>query len=307
MKYDQANTPLVCMLRQSTCYRATSRMTVKGVLWHSTGANNPWLKRYVQPGDDDPDREDLLKLLGRNPYDNDWNHREVQAGLNAWIGQLADGSVAAIQTMPWDYRPWGCGGGCNSGWIQFEICEDSLLDPGYFAQVYREGVELTAYLCQLYGIDPWGKVGNVPTILCHQDAYRFGMGSNHADVYHWFGRYGKTMDDVRADVEDLLTPRADGPGDPEPEPEPAPAPESILDTCVVRLPVLSEGSRGEAVTALQILLEKRGFKCGSAGTDGKFGPKTKAALVKFQQDRELTVDGVAGPESIQVLYCDKKL
>ena len=32
------------------------------------------------------------------------------------------------------------------------------------------------------GIDPYGKVGNVPTILCHQDSYQYGMGSNHADV-----------------------------------------------------------------------------------------------------------------------------
>lgn len=33
-------------MTQSTCYKGTSKMTVKGVLWHSTGANNPTLKRY---------------------------------------------------------------------------------------------------------------------------------------------------------------------------------------------------------------------------------------------------------------------
>ena len=85
MKYD-SGAPLVCMMTQSTCYRQTSRMTIKGVLWHSTGANNPWLKRYVQPDDNAPDREELLALLGKNPYNNDWNHKEVQAGLNAWVG-----------------------------------------------------------------------------------------------------------------------------------------------------------------------------------------------------------------------------
>jgi hypothetical protein len=54
----------------------------------------------------------------------------VNAGLNAFIGYLRDGSVGTIQTMPWDFRPWGCGSGikgsCNNGWIQFEICEDNL-------------------------------------------------------------------------------------------------------------------------------------------------------------------------------------
>jgi hypothetical protein len=31
------------------------------------------------------------------------------------------------------------------------------------------------------------------------------MGTNHSDVYHWFNRYGKTMDDVRNDVAALLS------------------------------------------------------------------------------------------------------
>jgi hypothetical protein len=47
LKYSDLNPPLVCMATQSTCYRGTTTMTIVGVLWHSTGANNPTLKRYV--------------------------------------------------------------------------------------------------------------------------------------------------------------------------------------------------------------------------------------------------------------------
>ena len=47
MKYSKTNLPLVCMQTNSTCYKGTREMTVKGVLWHSTGANNNSLKRYV--------------------------------------------------------------------------------------------------------------------------------------------------------------------------------------------------------------------------------------------------------------------
>ena len=47
MKYSEKNKPLCCMMTQSTCYQGTRTMTVKGILWHSTGANNPTLKRYV--------------------------------------------------------------------------------------------------------------------------------------------------------------------------------------------------------------------------------------------------------------------
>lgn len=200
------------MMTQSTCYKSTSTMQVKGVLWHSTGANNPWIKRYVQPDDKAEDRAKMLTLIGTNVYKNDWNHISHQAGLNAWIGKLANSSVAAVQTMPWNYRPWGCGAGskgsCNSGWIQFEICEDGLTDSAYFNQVYKEACELTAYLCKMYGIDPNGYVTvngvKVPTILCHKDSANLGLGCNHGDVLHWFPQFGKNMDSVRKDVTILL-------------------------------------------------------------------------------------------------------
>lgn len=125
MKYTNKNAPLVCMQTNSSCYKGTKTMKVEGVLWHSTGANNTSLKRYIQPADDAPDRAAMLKLIGENKYKNDYNHKDMSAGLNAWIGKLANGTVAAIQSMPWNYRPWGCGSGkkgsCNNGWIQFEI------------------------------------------------------------------------------------------------------------------------------------------------------------------------------------------
>ena len=213
MKYSKSNPPMKCMMTQSTCYKGTKKMTVKGVLWHSTGANNPTLKRYVQPDDSAPDRAELLSKLGTNANKNDWNHIDTQAGLNAWIGKLADGSVAAVQTMPWDFRPWGCGSGskgsCNSGWIQFEICEDALTDADYFAAVYQEACELTAYLCTLYGIDPKGTADcsgvTVPTILCHADSHKLKLGSNHADVTHWFPKFGKSMETARDDVAALMS------------------------------------------------------------------------------------------------------
>lgn len=212
MKYNANNKPLVCMQTTSTCYKGTSEMTVKGVLWHSTGANNPWLKRYVQPSDNAADRAKMLELIGKNAYGNDWNHISRQAGLNCWIGKLADGTVATIQTMPWNYKPWGCGGGskgsCNNGWIQFEICEDALTDATYFNQVYKEACEITAYLCAMNNLDPNGYTTlngvKVPVILCHADSYKLGLGSNHGDVLHWFKKHGKTMDDVRKDVAALM-------------------------------------------------------------------------------------------------------
>lgn len=212
MKYSDSNAPIVCMQTNSTCYKGTSKMTVKGVLWHSTGANNTSLKRYVQPSDNASDKAEMLKLIGTNSYKNDWNHIERQAGVNAWIGKLADGTIATVQTMPWDYRPWGCGSGskgsCNSGWIQFEICEDALTDKNYFEAVYKEACELTAYLCKKYNLNPKGTQTvngvTVPVILDHTTSCSLGLGSNHGDVLHWFKKYNKTLDDVRNDVAELM-------------------------------------------------------------------------------------------------------
>jgi len=58
------------------------------------------------------------------------------------------------------------------------------------------------------------------------------------------------------------------------------------------LPTLREGSRGPVVRELQTLLNKRGFNCGTP--DAVFGPKTKQAVVAFQQAQGLSKDGIVG-------------
>ena len=205
---------ITCIMRNSVCYRGTTTAKPVGIVWHDTGAGNPNICRYVQPDPDDPKRSELLKKIGRNENGNDWNHPNTEdKGVNAFIGKLADGSIATVQTLPWNYRAWGVASGWNGSlngttdgkmWIQFEICDDYYKSADYFKKVYNEAVEFTAYLCKLYNIDPMGSVTyngvKVPTVLCHQDAYRLGFGSNHGDVLDWFGKFGATMSQVRKDV-----------------------------------------------------------------------------------------------------------
>lgn len=205
---------LTCILTQNDCYKANRTITPKGVMVHSTGADNPNLKRYVQPLAGDADYGALLAELGTNNNKNDWNRAGLDACVHGFIGRLADSSVASVQTLPWNCRGWHAGTGtsgksANDTHISFEICEDGLTDPDYFGLVYREAVELTAYLCGQYGLDPL-KDG---VVICHSEGYRRGIASSHADVEHWFPKYGKSMDDFRADVAAELAPG------PEPEPE----------------------------------------------------------------------------------------
>ena len=174
------------ILTQNDCYKAGRTIVPKGVMVHSTGANNPRVARYV-PGND---------ILGWNTGNNDWDRPGLTKCVHAFLGKIADGSIATVQTLPWNHRGWHAGGAANNTHIGFEICEDGLTDASYFNAVYQEAVELTAYLCGEYGLDPLAD----GVVICHQEGYRRGVASNHADVLHWFPIHGKSMDDFRADV-----------------------------------------------------------------------------------------------------------
>lgn len=64
---------------------------------------------------------------------------------------------------------------------------------------------------------------------------------------------------------------------------------------------LKKGCTGEDVKALQILLIGRGYDCGSYGSDGDFGSATDKAVRAYQKDKGLTVDGVAGKDTMSGL------
>lgn len=200
--YDDQHPPIQCFMPDSKWYKESGSFTPKGILWHDTGCDNPWLKRYVQPADNDPNREKLLALIGKNTYGNDWEHggKDRQAGLNCWVGKLQDGKVTTLQSGPWTKRPWGCGSGStgrslNDTHIQWEICEDAKTDKAYFADVYEESIQVSAYLCKKFGIDPHGTITykgvTVPTICCHWDSYCLNpsCGSGHDDIYDWSVMY----------------------------------------------------------------------------------------------------------------------
>jgi peptidoglycan hydrolase-like protein with peptidoglycan-binding domain len=57
-------------------------------------------------------------------------------------------------------------------------------------------------------------------------------------------------------------------------------------------PVLKKGSNDPAVRDLQEALKSLGYDVGPV--DGVFGAKTESAVKKFQQAREIAVDGVVG-------------
>lgn len=182
------------LFTKSDCYKAARKMTPKGIVVHSTGANNPNLKRYVQPDDG---------YLGVNTNSNDYNRPGQDVCVHGFIGKDKNGTVKFYQTLPFDYCCWGVGSGLkgsynyNPAYIQFEMCEDGLTDKSYCTSVYNKAVEFCAYICKTYNI-------SADNIVSHHEAGQQGMGSSHVDPDNWWGKHGYTMDKFRAAVKAKL-------------------------------------------------------------------------------------------------------
>lgn len=176
-------------MTRNRCYTSPTKIKPTKLVLHSLGVAQP----------------------NANVLINSWDKQTAGVSIHAFV---MDNQV--IQTLPWDYKGWHVGkgdkGSYNSCAIGVEICEpsghkynggtmigyDIAKNASYFAKVYNNAVELFAYLCKEYCLDP------NKDILCHSEVYRLGYGSNHADVMHWFPRHGKSMDTFRADVKALI-------------------------------------------------------------------------------------------------------
>lgn len=188
-----------CILTKNDCYKKGQKMIPKGIIVHSTGANNPNLKRYVQPDDG---------LLGVNANNNSWNRAGLDTCVHAFIGKDKNGEVRCYQTLPFDMCAWGVGRGKNGSYnyspayIQFEICEDGLNDKNYFDKVMECATSFCAYLVETYNI-------SIDNVISHHESYLRGYGSNHADCDHWLKRFGLDMDWFRTQVKYKLFVRED--------------------------------------------------------------------------------------------------
>jgi len=119
----------------------------------------------------------------------------------------------ARQNLRWDMRGWHCCDPGNNTHVGVEMCESDKIKyrtdkPWLFdildrptverhcRTAYNGAVELFAYLCNLFSLDP------LKDICSHKEGHAMGIASNHGDPEHyWTGvGLGYTMDGFRADV-----------------------------------------------------------------------------------------------------------
>lgn len=188
----------------------------QGVQVHSSGTTNPHVKRWTPASKSDPNYAALNELIGK-PGSNHWNKADSQKMCNASIGKLADGTVAVVQAMPWNFRAWlsgaykvgnkVVGNANNDGYIGFEIWEPGFSDANgtkkdakYLEACLEQAILLTAY---------WVAKFNIPitSVFDHRELRLQKRASNHGDIHHlkskgwvWTNITGDMMDYYRQRV-----------------------------------------------------------------------------------------------------------
>jgi hypothetical protein len=201
-----------------------------GLLWHSTGADNPWVRRYAG------DKDTADELIGKNPNGNGFNQVTDRNGknpqgksvscANAVMGLGTDGKMLTVKTLPDDYCPWASGSGNSAtaqkngfsgnnanflSFYQLEVCEDirctgttygmkNPYSPQQYAKLCYD--EMVAFSVEFFKTYFGGEPAKVTekTLTTHVEGHKMGIASNHADPWHWLGKYGYSGESLRSDV-----------------------------------------------------------------------------------------------------------
>lgn len=180
------------LLVKNDCYKAGKKITVKGLMLHSVGCPQPDASVFVK----------------------NWNKPGVLKCVHAFI----DGNTGEVyQCLPWNHRGWHSAKGkngqahdthigvemCEPGCIKYTsgsnfTCSDITEAKAVAKRTYESAVELFAFLCEEYNLDPLAD----GVIISHKEGHERGIASNHGDPEHVWKqlKMGYTMDTFRQAV-----------------------------------------------------------------------------------------------------------
>lgn len=169
-------------------YRKFQDEGPKGLMLHSVGCSQPKAEVFIKS----------------------WNKPKVEKAAHAFIEPNA-----VYQTLPWNYRGWHAGGTANNTHIGVEMTEPSTikytggsswvdLDPkateAHVRATYANAVELFAYLCKQFNLDPLAD----GVIISHAEGHKRGIASNHGDPEHIWKKFGLSMDLFRVAIAEKM-------------------------------------------------------------------------------------------------------
>ena len=173
-------------LTESGCYRAGRKIAVKGLMIHSVGCPQPKASAFI----------------------SNWDKADAGVCVHAIVEPGGD----VYQLLPWDCRGWHCGGDANGTHIGVEMTEPATIrytggsdwvetgdgrnTESHVLAAYKYAVELFAYLCRMYGLDPLAD----GVVISHSEGCKRGIASNHGDVEHIWKRFGLSMGQFRKDI-----------------------------------------------------------------------------------------------------------
>ena len=185
------------IMTKNPCYTAGRKITVKGLMLQSVGCPQPNASVFIK----------------------NWN---TPSYGTACVHGFIDGNDGTVyQTLPWNHRGWHCASGPkgsgNNTHIGVEMCEPASIrytGGSSFTcsnlsaartsvkKTYEAAVELFAYLCKLYGLNPTAD----GVIISHREGHARGIASNQGDPEHlWNGLgMGYTMNTFRKDVKEKM-------------------------------------------------------------------------------------------------------
>lgn len=177
-------------LTKSGCYKAGKHITVKGLMIHSVGCPQPKADVFMK----------------------NWNRADTNACVHAIIEPGGD----VYQLLPWDFRGWHCGGSANNTHIGVEMTEPATIKytsgaswvetgdgentKAHVLATYKCAVELFAYLCQQFRLEPMAD----GVVISHSEGCRHGIASNHGDVEHLWSKFGLSMEQFRKDIREAM-------------------------------------------------------------------------------------------------------
>lgn len=175
---------------QSDCYREGKTIDVKGLMIHSVGCPQPKAQ----------------------PFINNWN----KAGASACVHAIVEPDGDVYQLLPWNHRGWHGGGSSNNTHIGVEMTEpdtikyvggatwketgDGTNTKAHVLATYKHAVELFAYLCKMFSLDPLAD----GVIVSHSEGHKRGIASNHGDVEHLWSKFGLSMTQFRKDIKEAM-------------------------------------------------------------------------------------------------------
>ena len=179
------------IMTQCPCYRAGQYIKVQGLMLHSVGCAQPNAQVFIR------------------------QFSSPSYGAASVHGFIDGNTGVAYQTLPWNMLGWHCGGAANRTHIGIEMCEpagiryvggasfvvtDRAEAVAVATRTYETAVQLFAYLCKQYNLNP------LTQIVSHNEGYRKGIASGHSDPEHlWHGLgLAYTMDGFRADVKKAM-------------------------------------------------------------------------------------------------------